>query len=141
MTVSRVYEWRRPGCDDRCHPRQHDADAHERYGYIYALTALPTWIVKTGPLTVDLRRKLAFVDGQHVPLSPNLWRILETLAIRADMVVSLNALAAVNGHEAGRWGHLSLRMDVHRLRNRLGPCGAELIVNELKRGYRLVMQP
>lgn len=115
--------WRGPGCGTDCWPRSHDPIAHERYGYDTALAELRSRIVRTGPLTVDLRALTVLVDGAPVIVPSRELQVLAYLAERVGFPCRLADLArAVYGLD-GRSERNAARGQVVRLRGRLGDAG------------------
>jgi len=152
--IASPYEFRRPGCDERCRTivallpgvlrrtelLLHDADAHEEYGFSEAGGFVH--VVETGPLVVDLTRLEVTVDGRLVRLTPTEIRLLGILAQRAGRVVEGERLLAEvwSGARAMKLdGHL-LRVNMSRVRQKLKAAGA-LVTTIAGIGYRLEMAP
>lgn len=151
MTVSPITNWQLPGCGPACRPRQHDPIQHEEWG---RQNAGPQ-VVETGPLTVNLTAGTATVNGGPVALSRIEWHLLAVLARRVgelitadELIVDVwgrNALSPsnirrrANGYTE-RFDHHRLRVNIARLRARLGPAG-RLVTMTIGRGYRLEVEP
>lgn len=112
-------------------------------------------IVCSGPLTIDLTARTAFVDGVEAALSELQWATLEYLARTPNRIVTREALIArIWGREfvhsgrrfvrsngqSERYDHHMLRVHMFRLRAALGPA-ASLIATVSRRGYRLDVTP
>lgn len=144
MSVIALQDWRRPGCGPDCWPRRHDPESHEAYGYRQALEYPPIRLVRTGPLTIDLRSQQVWVSG--VPLSfvwgsgegaPSLWRLLEIVALHVGCVVTQDMLTQhVMGVARDGASDHAIRVYTSRLRKQLGTAGA-LITTIYGRGLRL----
>lgn len=132
MTVSplRAEGWRGPGCGADCLPRSHDPISHERYGYERAWSDRSPRIVKTGPLAMDLHARTVAVGDKAVVVSRLEWALLAYLAEHLDAFCPLSDLTAliVDGRERVQADDARLRNIKHRLRRRLGPDAARLIV-------------
>lgn len=149
MSVAHVAawtSWRLPGCGPRCTPRVHDPRAHYDAGRADGLAEAQhehasAVVVATGPLEVLIGRAEARVDGAPVPLAPTEWRVLRALALGAGRLVALPELIGA-AWEPGWFStptsaKHAARMSVHRLRKRLGPDAARLIVTRFDLGYLL----
>lgn len=144
MSVSTLYDWRRPGCGDRCMPRQHDPDDHEQYGRELAAWDAQPRIVETGPLTVDIRERRVWVDGIEIALPAKFrtqWTVLECLAKTPGRVVSMELISrkALDLPLTTGSRH-ALQAATCRLRQRLGSAG-RLITTVGGRGLRLELEP
>lgn len=101
------------------------------------LTEAPSPVVTTGPLEVDLERRLARVAGVELSLTPREWDLLAALARDLGKVVTQRRLLT------GVWGpaHAEdsqyLRVYVGQLRAKLG-AAARLLRTEAGVGYRLL---
>ena len=147
--------WRRAGCDERCDLKRvivpglmtreplivHDPDAHEEYGICIAgVDVSPDAVIETGLIALDLRRCELRVDGVLVHLTANEWGILGHLARRLDRVCPQpEILRAVWGDASFDDGHL-LRVNMSRVRSKLGPAGAAIETKQ-SIGYRLLALP
>lgn len=96
-------------------------------------------VVQLGGVTIDLARREARTGGAEVHLTPLEYRVLESLARQAGMVVTTNQLIKeVWG--PGRLGETqSLRVCLKNLRQKIEPDPARprFIVTETGVGYRL----
>lgn len=148
MNVSRLHDWRLPGCGGGCAPRRHDPAAHEAYGYARALAeAGVSDRCEVGPLAVDFREQRAYVRGVPVALSGREYALLAYLARRAGRFCSNDdILAAVWGPEwvtgrrrlypdgsAYRQDHRVVIVAASRLRLKLGPAGALIAARSINR--------
>lgn len=151
MAVQQIDEWRTAGCDQNCYARRHDPDSHERYGYVLALVKPPVRLIRTGPLTVDLARQEAVVNGRAVPMVPTgvggrrdtrSWRYLECLALRAGVTVDYRTiLSEVWDYDATPTTseHTLVAVVRGRVRAMLGEAG-RLIVTVYGIGNRLELE-
>jgi two-component system KDP operon response regulator KdpE len=93
-----------------------------------------------GKLTVDMARRLVFLDGEEVKLTPTEYEILKYLALQAGRVVThgqlLRAIWGPNYQEQTHY----LRVYVGQLRRKIeaDPSQPAIIVTESGVGYRLV---
>lgn len=103
----------------------------------------PMGVLKFGPVSVDLARRIAQRnDGEEVRLTPLEHKILETLARRREGIVThATLLNEVWG--PGRDDSRSLRVYIGSLRRKLEttPNHPKYIITELGLGYRLVLEP
>lgn len=153
--------FRSPGCDARCQVVRafvagvfgrselllHDPAAHEAFGRVLGAVvgASEGYVVRTGPLAVDLFRSSVAVDGRPVLLTATEWRLLVVLARRAGILVAYDEVTALvwgpTALEVKReiWQH-TVRATVCRLRAKLRPADT-LIRSELGLGLRLEVIP
>jgi two-component system, OmpR family, KDP operon response regulator KdpE len=96
-------------------------------------------VVRTGPLTVDLVSRAVTLDGRHITLTRQEYRLLHLLASHLGLVLTHNQLIKE------LWGNSSpdnvqyLRTLVRRLRQKLeaDPGQPKLLISESGVGYRL----
>jgi two-component system, OmpR family, KDP operon response regulator KdpE len=96
-------------------------------------------VVRTGPLTVDLVSRAVTLDGRHITLTRQEYRLLHLLASHLGLVMTHNQLIKEI------WGNTSpdnvqyLRTLVRRLRQKLeaDPNQPKLLISESGVGYRL----
>lgn len=157
MSVSHI--WRLAGCGTTCQPRGHDPLAHEVYGLRLGVLAYApaARAVRTGPLVVDLDTPLRVtVDGQSVDLTEREWSILAYLASHVGTLVrSEEVIAAVwgpeyvtpdvrytraDGSDASRVDHHLLNVNIHRLRQKLGPAASLLVSSRNREPRRCLAQ-
>ncbi|HEY4016432.1 MAG TPA: response regulator [Polyangiaceae bacterium] len=96
-------------------------------------------IVSSGGLRIDLGRRLVFVDGQEIHLTPIEFRLVSTLAKHAGMVVTQRQLLRdVWGPGEGHQPQ-TLRVHMAQLRHKLerDPARPQHLVTEPGVGYRL----
>ena len=99
-------------------------------------------IIATGPLSIDLIRRVVSLHGDEVRLSPREYALLKTLATHAGMVMTHSMLLAeVWGPEQKESTYL--RIFIGRLRHKIeaDPARPRLIVTEPGIGYRLKLLP
>lgn len=142
MSVARVDFWRLDGCGDTCFRSAHDPVAHERHGwetgYADAVEERRQKSVTVGCLTVDFLGKIVTVNGERVRLTPSEYAVL------AFLVANMGVRYSSNHIETAIWtvgwvrrpGHI-VRVNVCRMRKKLGPVAAALIHNEPGLGYML----
>ena len=98
-------------------------------------------IVKTGPVTINIKQRSVHVDGREVLVSGGEWKILRGLAKDAGMFRSTDELACLL-YPKIRAGSISeserraVRITVARLRRRIGVD--ELIQTRPTMGYRIL---
>ncbi|CAL1240950.1 response regulator [Candidatus Methylocalor cossyra] len=93
----------------------------------------------TGALTVDLRKRLVWVDGREVHLTPLQYRLLQTLVKHAGKVLTHHQLLReVWGPTYVEHAHY-LRIYMSQLRHKLekDPTKPEYLLTESGVGYRL----
>jgi two-component system KDP operon response regulator KdpE len=96
-------------------------------------------VVRTGPLTIDLVSRAVTLDGRHVTLARQEYRLLHLLASHIGLVITHNQLIQ------DIWGDDSpsnvqyLRTLVRKLRQKLeaDPSEPKLLMSETGVGYRL----
>lgn len=156
-----------PGCGDACQVEMvvvlrgnmqretrvyHDPVAHEAYGARRADEGGEQYVVRTGPLVIDLSRQEAANDGHPLEFfrmrgqsmeqigtsQPSQWRLLEILAVNVGRTVTYRALAWMlfGCPEAGRYEFHHLRVIASRLRARMGDA-SRLVVTVPGIGLRL----
>lgn len=150
VALERAWAWRLPECDETCSPRNHNPRAHYRRGYEDGLADAArehehAAVVVSGSLEVWIGRAEVAVDGRPVPLTPTEWRVLRVLALKPGQLVESEIL--VREVWGGDYWHScrpaalhALRLNVLRLRNRLGPA-AGLLVTMPGLGVRLEVVP
>lgn len=126
--------WRRQACDDRCELRMvivpgllgrqtleiHDPEAHEEYGRALAGDVSAGPLLKSGPLVVDRRQKLLWVQGQEVVATRTEWEILAALMDGAGRLVRREEVLTKVWGSAGAEEGNALGTHLARLRARLG---------------------
>lgn len=152
-------DFRLPGCGDGCHVVKaivagvfgrselliHDPEDHELYGAASALQSgimLPALgRVATGRLEVNLFTREASVDGRPLWLTPNEVALLQYLAERLGRLCPRREIASAvwpwrdfDGHNDQY--HL-LRVNMARIRAKLGEQAADLLVTRCGVGYLL----
>lgn len=94
-------------------------------------------LVLTGPLVVDIPRKIVVVEGEEVALSDREWDLLVYLAEHAGSWCSLKDIGqAAWGSEWLLGDGARIRMAVTRLRSRLGPAQSLIETHSRNRGLR-----
>jgi two-component system, OmpR family, KDP operon response regulator KdpE len=96
-------------------------------------------VVQTGPLKVDLASRAVTLNGQHITLTRQEYRLLHLLALHIGLVITHDQLIKEI------WGNSSadnvqyLRTLVRRLRQKLeaDPGQPKLLISEAGVGYRL----
>jgi two-component system KDP operon response regulator KdpE len=96
--------------------------------------------VLTGPLEVDLERRLALVAGGEIALTPRQWDLLAALARDLGKVVTQRRLLTEVWGPAHVEDTQYLRVYIGQLRTRLGAAAA-LLRTEPGVGYRLLERP
>lgn len=133
--ISITRHWLLPSCGQTCQPGNHDPRWHEAIGMRTALLTPPATVVRTGPLTVDLREPMVAVDGQEVHVSGREWGMLRYLAVHVGRrCPTREILVAVWGREwdRGRPDDMHItRTNLSRLRGRLG-AAASLIESNVR---------
>jgi hypothetical protein len=151
VALERAWAWLLPECDEACSPRRHDPHRHYQQGYQAGLAAAEARerehgaIVVSGVLEVRVGRAEVAVEGRPVSVTPTEWRILRMLALDPGRLVESEALVGeVWGDDYWRSCRPAalhaLRLNVLRLRNRLGPA-AGLVVTLPGLGVRLEVVP
>lgn len=103
--------------------------------------AEPDPVFATGPLKVDLARRLVWIDDRPVRLTPIEYRLLAALIKHAGKVVTHRQLL----HEVWGPGHADathyLRVYMGHLRHKIeaDPSQPQILLTELGVGYRLAM--
>lgn len=97
----------------------------------------PAPVVTTGPLEVDLERRLARVAGVELSLTPREWDLLSALARDLGRVVTQRRLLTEVWGPAHAEDSQYLRVYVGQLRTKLGTA-AGLLRTEPGVGYRLL---
>ncbi|MET0902150.1 MAG: response regulator [Acidimicrobiales bacterium] len=95
-------------------------------------------VVTTGPLTIDLQRKVVTRDGQEVKLTPTEWHLVEVLVRNAGRLVSQRQLLQeVWGPQYGTESAY-LRVHMAQVRKKLepDPSRPRHFVTERGMGYR-----
>lgn len=156
-------DFRRPGCSDQCKVVRaivagifgrselliHDPDTHEQYGALSAmqagLTLTTQGTVRTGVLEVNVFTRDVRVHGELLELTPTEAAILVYLAKRLGHFCSHDDIhgAVWPQRDRGYTGevvsddlHL-IRVNVSRLRTRLGADAGPLLVTQRGAGYFL----
>jgi two-component system KDP operon response regulator KdpE len=98
-------------------------------------------VVRSGPLAVDFATRAVTLNGHHIKLTGNEYRLLYLLASNLGLVVTHSKLVK------DMWGDESepenvmryLRMLVRNLRKKIepDPCKPKLLTSEFGIGYRL----
>jgi two-component system KDP operon response regulator KdpE len=101
------------------------------------LLEAPAPVVTTGPLEVDLERRLARVSGVELSLTPREWDLLAALARDLGKVVTQRRLLTEVWGPAHAEDSQYLRVYVGQLRAKLGDA-ARLLRTEPGVGYRLL---
>ncbi|MBR0655466.1 response regulator [Plastoroseomonas arctica] len=101
------------------------------------LSEVPSPIVTTGPLQVDLERRVARVAGVELSLTPREWDLLAALARDLGRVVMQRRLLTEVWGPAHVEDNQYLRVYVGQLRAKLGEA-ARLLRTEPGVGYRLL---
>ena len=94
-------------------------------------------IVKTGPLKVDLERRLLHVEGAEIAVTPREWELLAVLARNLGKVVTRQRMLTEVWGPAHVEDSQYLRVYVGQLRQKLGEA-ARLLRTEPGVGYRLL---
>ena len=103
--------------------------------------------IVVGPLFVDASARVAFVEGQRIPLTPQEFRLLEALARHAGMLMSRDILLRIAWERPiDSTSNRAVDIHVSRLRGKLRKAfGASEerveIVPVHKSGYRLITSP
>jgi len=97
----------------------------------------PSPIVKTGPLKVDLERRLLHVEGAEIAVTPREWELLAVLARNLGKVVTRQRMLTEVWGPAHVEDSQYLRVYVGQLRQKLGEA-ARLLRTEPGVGYRLL---
>ncbi len=154
--ISTEREFRGPGCTDFCRVvlaivpgvfgrtelLLHDAKSHEAFGRAQTIMpgGLTTHDIATGPLLIRPLTADAYVDGEPMRLSPNEWRIMAALARNIGGLISReHILNEVWGEAYWAEYHL-LRVNVARLRAKMG-AATPLLETRPLRGYLLRIAP
>lgn len=157
--------FRQPGCGDGCHVVRaivagvfgrselllHDPADHELYGALSAMQAGGALVsmntVETGPLRVNVVNREAYLAGELLNLTPTEAAILTLLARNLGHLVSHDDIVRSvwawrsDGRPANGDDLHVLRCNVSRLRARLGPRAAGLIVTRPGAGLFLDAVP
>lgn len=96
-------------------------------------------VFRQGALEVDFERRLVFVDGEEIHLTPIQYRLLTTLAKHAGRVVTHQQLLREVWGPNSESEKLYLRVYMNQLRHKLEPQPArpQYLVTEPGIGYRL----
>jgi two-component system, OmpR family, KDP operon response regulator KdpE len=97
-------------------------------------------VVRTGPLTVDLVTSEVTLDGRHVMLARQEYRLLHLLASHLGLVITHNQLIQdIWGDDGSPNNVRYLRTLVRQLRQKLeaDPSEPKLLISESRVGYRL----
>lgn len=155
-------DFRGPGCDEACTVIRalipgvfgrseilvHAPSAHEDYGrYLATLGEVRVasgQTILTGPLAIDLQRVAVAVDGRPIHLTPSELRLMIALARRIGCSLAyVDLYAAMYGNEISAdavarpvFLH-TLRVNLARLRAKLGAEGGRLITTVVAYGLRL----
>jgi two-component system KDP operon response regulator KdpE len=99
-----------------------------------------TPVLQLGPLTLDLTRRVASTPAGEVHFTPLEYRVLESLARQAGMIVTQNQLVREVWGPDRLGDTRSLRVCVKNLRQKLepDPSRPRYLVTEAGVGYRLV---
>jgi DNA-binding response OmpR family regulator len=161
-TMNDADAWRTPGCTGFCREIRvieigtlrpanyvaHDVGGHESFGMAVGMRQSARYEerVLTGPLLIRLDTMRAYRDGAVIPLTPTEWRLLAILSQRLGSCVETGDLML------GVWGRVwntivtndpmhILRVNVARLRAKIGPDGRRLVETRPGLGYSLVNAP
>jgi DNA-binding response OmpR family regulator len=88
--------------------------------------SIATAILKWGPLTLDLAKREACIDGSPIDLPAREWTLLETLLMKAPAVVTKDHLAQTIGGWEGDLTPNAVEVYVSRLRPKLEPAGLRI---------------
>jgi rhodanese-related sulfurtransferase/DNA-binding winged helix-turn-helix (wHTH) protein len=104
---------------------------------VRSVTAAGSYVAATpGMISLDATHQQMLVDGTPVPLTRLEYRVLDEL-LRADgRVVTRDELRASIGDWPGSRSR-SVDLHIHRIRRKLGPRAAALLVTEWGVGFRL----
>jgi two-component system, OmpR family, KDP operon response regulator KdpE len=96
-------------------------------------------VVRTGPLTVDLVSRAVTLDGRHITLTRQEYRLLHLLASHLGLVLTHNQLIKELWDNSSPDNVQYLRTLVRRLRQKLevDPAQPKLLISESGVGYRL----
>lgn len=97
----------------------------------------PEPVVRSGPLTVDLDRRLVMVNGDRVALTPREWELLACLARNLGRAVTQKRLLTEIWGAAHAEDTHYLRVYMTQIRAKLGPAAAR-VRTEAGVGYRLL---
>ena len=96
---------------------------------------------RSGPLEMDLLRRVVRVSGEIVSLSPREYAVLAMLARNAGRVLTHGQILTAIWGSAHTEDVQYLRVYIGHLRQKLGPDVARLLITEPGVGYRLLAQP
>jgi two-component system, OmpR family, KDP operon response regulator KdpE len=98
---------------------------------------------RAGPLVIDLLAGSVARDGRRFSLTSREVRILEVLAREAGGVATIPQILDSLGRPNALRDRQALRMFVYELRRKLesDPSRPEVLLNEARVGYRLVVEP
>ncbi len=96
-------------------------------------------IFRAGPLTIDLRKRQALLDGQVLDLTPTEFRLLALLGRQAGRAVAQEELLREMWGEYREQGDSALRRYVWLLRQKIevDPNAPQRLVTVRGYGYRL----
>jgi two-component system, OmpR family, KDP operon response regulator KdpE len=99
-------------------------------------------VVQTGPVTLNLVREVT-LNGQHVDLTPQEYRLLNLLALHLGLVITHDQLIRDIWGDGSPNNIRYLRTLVLKLRQKLelDPSNPELLISESGIGYRLQRNP
>ncbi len=101
------------------------------------LAEAPSPIVVTGPLKVDLERRLVHASGSEISVTPREWELLAVLARNLGKVVTRQRMLTEVWGPAHAEDSQYLRVYIGQLRQKLGEA-ARLLRTEPGVGYRLL---
>lgn len=131
-------EFRGPGCTDFCRVIAaiepgvfgrtelllHDARSHEAFGRAQAVTpgGLTSHDIATGPLLIRPLTADLYLDGEMVKLTAIEWKIVAVLARHVGGLVAREHILVDVWGEAYWQEHHLLRVNIARIREKLGPA-------------------
>lgn len=100
-------------------------------------------VVQTGPVTLNLVTREVTLNGQHVDLTPQEYRLLNLLALHLGLVITHDQLIRDVWGDGSPNNIRYLRTLVRKLRQKLelDPSNPELLISESGIGYRLKRNP
>lgn len=155
-TISPEREFRGPGCTDFCRVVAavvpgvfgrtelllHDARSHEAFGRAQAVTpgGLTSHDITTGPLLIRALTADVYVDGEPMKLTAVEWKIVAVLARNVGGLVARERILVDVWGEAYWQEYHMLRVNVARIREKLGPA-RPLLETRMSLGYVLRIAP
>lgn len=110
----------------------HDYEGHEAYGRARPDTRPLRAPARFGRLVVNFRARAALVDGRQIELTAREWAILAYLAANRDTIMPYEDIlvAAFGPDWVTSQGVATLRTNMARLRDSLGPCGDAIVTRK-----------